>query len=74
MAAALVGLRRLATRTSLRSVVVLHQNFKNYATQDTVTHTGQVINESYLKTQFKNPEKKLLFDICFYQIISELAS
>jgi hypothetical protein len=47
------GLRRFATRISLRSVVAVRQNLQNYATQDTVTHTGQVNNELYWYSCFK---------------------
>ncbi|XP_031560505.1 NADH dehydrogenase [ubiquinone] iron-sulfur protein 6, mitochondrial-like [Actinia tenebrosa] len=60
MAAALIGLRRLVTRTSLRSVVVLQQNFKNYATQDTVTHTGQAWDsKDYRNKRFTDRNKEV---------------
>lgn len=42
MAALMCRVGRGITRISLRSVVVIPSNARPFATQDTVTHTGQV--------------------------------
>ncbi|KXJ10856.1 NADH dehydrogenase [ubiquinone] iron-sulfur protein 6, mitochondrial [Exaiptasia diaphana] len=57
---------RAVTRISLRSVVAIPSNARSFATQDTVTHTGQVWDEKdYRNARFtdRNKEVNMNFSI-----------